>query len=326
MSVISDDIKNKNFKTSYLIYGPEEYLKLQSKDSLIKALVSDGDTMNFNAFKGNDVSAKEIIDLAETLPFLAEKRVILVEDSGFFKSTEESIAEYLGNIPDSACIIFMESEVDKRSKTFKALCKNGGECLCETPSEKMLVSWILQKIIKEDKKISQNTMNLFISMTGMDMTRIQSELEKLLSYTLHKDVIESEDVLQVVSGQINNQIFEMVEAIGNKQQKKAMDLYYDLLALRESPMKILSLLTRQFRLIWEIKSMAKRGERDTSIAKVEGIPSFAVKKYLAMARNFNRDELTSGIEEGLSLEEQFKTGRINDKIAVEIFITKYAKK
>ncbi len=326
MNIINDDIKSGNFKTCYLIYGPEEYLKLQNKDNLLKALVSDGDTMNFSAFKGNDINSREIIDLADTLPFLAERRVILIEDSGFFKSSDEDMSEYLKSIPESTCLIFVESEVDKRSKTYKALVKAGGECNCETPNEQMLTTWILSKIKKEGKNISGNTMNLFLSMTGMDMTRISSELEKLLSYTLHKDVIESEDVLEVVSGQINNHIFDMVESIGNKNQKKALELYYELLALREAPMKILSLITRQFRLIWEINDLASHGEREASIAKIEGIPGFAVRKYIAMAKNFSKKELISGMEEGLNLEEEFKTGRINDKVAVEIFITKYSRR
>ncbi|MCR5469221.1 MAG: DNA polymerase III subunit delta [Lachnospiraceae bacterium] len=326
MSVINDDIKNNSFKTCYLIYGNEEYLKIEGKNKLIKALVNDGDTMNFNTFKENEVNSKAIIDLAETMPFLAEKRVILVEDSGFFKSSDDDMTEYIPNIPESTCLIFVESEVDKRSKTFKAVSKAGGEVNCETPSEQMLTTWVLGKLKRENKNISQNTMNLFFSMTGFDMTRIQSELEKLISYTLHKDVITSEDVLTIVSGQINNRIFEMVEAIGNKDSKKAMGLYNDLLTLKESPMKILSLLTRQFRLIWEINDMASHGEKDVAIAKVEGIPSFAIKKYKAMGRNFTKDDLINGIEEGLSLEESFKKGLINDKMAVEIFISKYAKK
>ena len=86
MKSIDEDIKSGEFKNIYLLYGEEVYLKRQYKDKLIKSLTNEGDTMNFSSYEGKDINPKEIIDLAETMPFLAERRVILVENSGFFKS------------------------------------------------------------------------------------------------------------------------------------------------------------------------------------------------------------------------------------------------
>ena len=94
MKSIDEDIKSGEFKNIYLLYGEEVYLKRQYKDKLIKSLTNEGDTMNFSSYEGKDINPKEIIDLAETMPFLAERRVILVENSGFFKNTCEELAEY----------------------------------------------------------------------------------------------------------------------------------------------------------------------------------------------------------------------------------------
>ena len=98
MKTIDEDIRSGNLKQIYLLYGTEDYLKRQYRDKLKNALTAagedsgmggmlsggDGD-MNFNRFEGKDINPKQVIDLAETLPFFAERRVILIENSGFFK-------------------------------------------------------------------------------------------------------------------------------------------------------------------------------------------------------------------------------------------------
>ena len=84
MKTIDNDIKNMDFKKVYLLYGQERYLIKQYRDKLIKAMVNDGDSMNFSSFEGDGINQKEIIDLAETLPFFADRRVILIEDAGIF--------------------------------------------------------------------------------------------------------------------------------------------------------------------------------------------------------------------------------------------------
>ena len=95
MKTIDEDIKSRNFKQIYLLYGTEAYLKKQYKDKLKNAMAAPDDTMNFTRFEGKNINPKEVIDLAETLPFFADKRVILIEDSGFFKSSCEDLAEWL---------------------------------------------------------------------------------------------------------------------------------------------------------------------------------------------------------------------------------------
>ena len=86
MKTIDNDIKTGQFKQIYLLYGEEQYLIRQYRDKLKHALAADDDTMNFSAFSGSDINQKEIIDLAETLPFLAERRVIFLDNSGLFKA------------------------------------------------------------------------------------------------------------------------------------------------------------------------------------------------------------------------------------------------
>lgn len=101
MQRINEDIKTGNFKQIYLLYGEERYLKNQYTTRLRKALCQEGDEMNTHFYQGKDFSVGEVIDLAETLPFLAERRVMFFKDTGLFKSGGEKLAEYLANPNDT---------------------------------------------------------------------------------------------------------------------------------------------------------------------------------------------------------------------------------
>ena len=201
MKTIDNDIKMGQLKNVYLLYGTEDYLKRQYRDKLKHALVEPDDTMNFSAYEGKDINPKELIDLSETLPFFKEKRMILVENSGFFKNSCDDLAEYMSQVPESTCFVFVEEEVDKRSKLFKAASRTGSAVEFETPKEDMLVRWILGRIQREGKKITQSVMQLFLSKTGSDMENIDKELEKLLCYTLDKSEISAADVEAICTGQ-----------------------------------------------------------------------------------------------------------------------------
>lgn len=324
MKTIDNDIKMGQLKNVYLLYGTEDYLKRQYRDKLKQALVEPDDTMNFSAYEGKDINPKELIDLSETLPFFKEKRMILVENSGFFKNSCDDLAEYMSQVPESTCFVFVEEEVDKRSKLFKAASRAGSAVEFETPKEDMLVRWILGRIQREGKKITQSVMQLFLSKTGSDMENIDKELEKLICYTLDKTEISAADVEAICTGQTENKIFEMIDAISAKNQKKALDLYYDLLALKEAPMRILFLIARQFQNLLLIKSMSAKGYPAVSIAKTAGMPSFAVQKNLRQAGAFKINQLKEAIEDCGQAEEDVKTGRMADQLAVELLIVKYS--
>lgn len=324
MKTIDNDIKMGQLKNVYLLYGTEDYLKRQYRDKLKHALVEPDDTMNFSAYEGKDINPKELIDLSETLPFFKEKRMILVENSGFFKNSCDDLAEYMSQVPETTCFVFVEEEVDKRSKLFKAASRAGSAVEFETPKEDMLVRWILGRIQREGKKITQSVMQLFLSKTGSDMENIDKELEKLICYTLDKTEISAADVEAICTGQTENKIFEMIDAISAKNQKKALDLYYDLLALKEAPMRILFLIARQFQNLLLIKSMSAKGYPAVSIAKTAGMPSFAVQKNLRQAGAFKINQLKEAIEDCGQAEEDVKTGRMADQLAVELLIVKYS--
>lgn len=326
MKNIDEDIKRGQFAQVYLLYGEEAYLKKQYKDKLKHAMVPEGDTMNFSAFEGKSINPKEIIDLAETLPFFADRRVILIENSGFFKNACEELAEYLPQVAPATHFIFVEDEVDKRSKMYKAAKASGRIVEFLPQTEELLTRWILGRLKREGKNITGSVMQLFLTKTGTDMGNIDRELEKLLCYTLDRDVITAEDVEAVVTEQTTNKIFEMVNAVAEHNKRRALDLYYDLLTLKEPPMRIMFLISRQFQILFHIRDMAAKGLDQQTMAKKAGIPPFAVRKNVSQAKGFTMEQLKQALRDGAELEEAVKTGRMDDQMAVELFLMKYSAK
>lgn len=324
MKTIEEDIKTGNFKQVYLLYGEEGYLKKQYRDKLKAAMAAPDDTMNFTAYEGKDTSPRELIDLAETLPFFADRRVILVENSGFFKNACDDLAEYMEQIAPSTHFIFVEEEVDKRGRMYKNVKKAGKIVEFATQSEELITRWILGRLKREGKNITGNVMQLFLSKTGTDMGNIDRELEKLICYTLGRDVITAEDVESITTEQTTNKIFDMVNAIAEHNQKKALDLYYDLLALKEPPMRIMYLISRQFQILFNIRDMSSKGLDNNTMAQKAGVPPFAVRRNVTQAKGFTMAQLKQALRDGVEFEEAVKTGRMDDQMAVEVFIMKYS--
>ena len=324
MKTIDNDIKAGEFKKVYLLYGEERYLIRQYRDKLIKAMVKENDTMNFSSFEGDGISQKEIIDLAETLPFFADRRVILIEDAGIFKKAGDELGEYLQTAPDTTHFIFVEESVDKRSRIYKAATKCGNPVEFKTQTDETLARWVGTRIRKEGKGMSRAAYDLFISKTGTDMENIDKELEKLIWYCLDKEVIEIADVEAITTEQIQNKIFDMVDAIASHNQIKALDLYYDLLALKEPAMRIMYLISRQFNIMLTVKAMMNQGFGNKDIAKKAGCPEWAVRKYQSQCRAYSMEQIKQAVRDGVEYEEAVKTGRMNDQMAVELFIVQYS--
>ncbi len=312
MQQLQNDIKSGNFKQAYLLYGEEAYLRRQYRDRLRSALVPTGDTMNYHYFEGKNINPLELIDLAETMPFLAEWRVIFVENSGFFKKPQEKLAEYLKEPASSVRFVFVETEVDKRSRMYKTVKDIGRAVEFGGQNEAVLKKWILVLLKKEGKRITEQGLQYFLQKVGTDMENICRELEKLFSYTLGREGITESDIDAVCVRQVSNQIFDMVEAIALRRQERALALYYDLLSLKEPPMLL------------QVKELKKKGYDDKRIGEKTGLHGFIVKKYVSQASRFAKEELREALTACVEADEAVKTGRMNDVMSVELLIVRYS--
>lgn len=326
MKSIIEDIKNNQYKPVYLLYGEEAYLRKQYKDKLRAALVAPDDTMNYSSYEGKDINTKAIIDLSETMPFMAERRLIVIENSGLMKSSDEDFAAYMKEIPETTCFVFVEQEVDKRSRMYKAVKDAGRAVELARQDEMTLKRWIAGSLKRENKNIKESTLNLFLTKTGDDMENIESELEKLICYAIDRDIITDADVEAVCTTKITNQIFDMINAIAERRQQEALNLYSDLLTLKEPPMRILFLIARQFNLLMQVKELRRTGHENAFIAEKTGLHKFIVGKYITQSGKFKSETLREAVTSCVEAEEAVKTGKMNDVMSVELLIVKYSSK
>lgn len=323
MQRLNQDIKTGQLNHIYLLYGEEAYLRKQYRDRLKGAIIGD-DTMNYHYYEGKDISVGEVIDQAETMPFFAEKRLIVLENSNLFKSGGEQLAEYLQAPAETTYLLFVETEIDKRSKLYKAVQAKG--CVVEfaVQDESTLKRWVLGMMKKENKRISEHALEYLLEKTGTDMENIRKETEKLFCYCLDKEVITEADIEEICTKRITNHIFDMVSAIADKKQKKALELYYELLALKEPPMRILFLIARQYNLLLQVKELHKKGYQNKTIGEKVGLPGFIAGKYVTQASRFGIQDIREALEACVAAEEAIKTGKMNDTMSVELLIIRYS--
>lgn len=323
MNILSQHIKSGQFKPVYLICGDEDYLRKQYRDRMKEALVGD-DGMNYSYYEGKGISVKELIDLGETLPFFGERRLIVVENSGFFTSSQDELASYLKEMPESTCFLFVEKEVDKRNKLYKAVSSLGYTAQMGAPDERTLMRWIVGLLRTQQRGMTEQTLRYFLERIDTDMENIRRELDKLVVYTDGQVEITKEDIDAICTVHTESQIFDMVKVIAEKNQRKALQLYYDLITQKEPPMKILYWITRQFNQLYQIKDLQSKGYPDHIIAERMGIRDFIVRKNKVLCQSYSLTELRKIMEICVEREGDVKTGKLNDRMAVELLILKFS--
>lgn len=319
MLTITEQLKTGNFSRFHLVYGEERYMVRYYRNSLKEKLSQPEDEMNCTVFQGDKANPSSIADVAQILPFMAPQRLIVVQDSGFFKNASDMV-DFMDTFPDTTYLVFVEREVDKRNRLYKWMSKNGCITECKAQNAAMLAKWIAGYAKRADKAISPQASELLVERVGTDMELLSGEIEKLIGYVGERHDIEISDVEAISSGVTVSRIFEMIDAVALGEKERALKLYDDLLANKESPMSILYLFSRHINILLQIKELSALGASQGEIVKSIGIPPFTVKKYARQAGLFKRSKLLQMLEKRADYEEKFKNGKLSDQLAVELFL------
>lgn len=322
MDIINNDIETGSFSNVYLLGGNEKYLLYQYRDNLIQALVNPDDTMNYAVYKGDSVKSDSIVEFASTMPFFADRRVVLVENSGFFQKGNEDIEELMQALPETTILIFVEDAIDKRCKTYKLANKVGKVALFETPDERTLLIWLKGLFARAGLRVEDQAIYRLLEAVGQDMCTLSNEVEKLVCYCMDRGMVTMEDIVALSVNQIEGKIFEMMDALSRKDKSRTLALYGDLLALREPAMRILYLITRQFHLLLRTKVAIEDGKSQSEIATLLKVPPFATKKYVTQCNAYTRKQLIDCVTWCQDADTDIKTGRKRDSVAVELLIVK----
>ncbi|MCD8091117.1 MAG: DNA polymerase III subunit delta [Clostridiales bacterium] len=321
MKTINEDIKTKNFKPLYLIYGEEGKLRDDTARKIEAAAIS-GDGLK-DSFEG-DFDPADLINTANTLSLFGGLRFISVKDSGAFSGLKkyEGLIEYFKNPNPDCVIVFNEKKVDKRSRVYKAFVKTGYGLECKKPNSKEIRAYIQKEAKAEGLKFDGDAFDFFISNLEDDFSSAENEFQKLLAYTMDKGRVTLEDTEEITTKKLENRIFDLVDAVGWKQPGKALDILSNLILMKEPPVAVLISIARQFRMILQYKFLSKSMPRDEA-AKRMGAHPFVVSKVARQAGSFTNRQLLAALKDCRDLLRQSFSGNMDITRGIEIIIYKY---
>ncbi len=330
MKTLKKNWKNHEFGRCYLFYGAETYLIREYEAALTKAILPEGaEMMNHDIFEEKRATAAAIMDAAETLPFLNEKRLVTVRNSEFFqkggrKEEGEKLKAFLADLPETVCLLFIEEKAEKTNGLYKAVAKYGQAVEFKKPTEKDLGTWIKKRCKENGMEMSEGVLNLFLQTVDHDMENIDGELQKLMAYKGEEKEIKAEDIRAVCTVSLEARVFDLVRAVAEKRPEKAVQIYRTLLSMKESPYMVLSLITRQFRLILETMLLSQSGMTNDAIGARLEIRDFAVKEYLRQSKRFSAEGWKHAVRDCLQVDLDIKSGKAAEETAVELLIMKYS--
>lgn len=326
-----DKILNKekgNLKSVYLIYGSEKFLLENMVDKFLEKFVPE-EIRGFNlTFLEDDHSqfVKSLKNKVKTLPVMSQKRFVIVNCSEFFKSKnsqDKSLIKLFNDFPETTVLlIVVNGKIDKRIKINKEVKKIGKIIELEPPKYKNLDKWIKNKFADYDKQVGRKAVALLEDMFNNNLQRLESEIEKIITYNFNNDLIRYRDIKKVISRDRlleDNIIFSLTDALSEKKKKKAVKILNEMINQGESPLMILAMIVRQLRLLLQVKVLKIEGKKHKKIAKILKQHPYPVKKCYYQSDNFSEEGLEMLLERFLEANHDIVTGKYkNEKMALEL--------
>lgn len=306
----------------YVLYGTQEYLI----DKKIKELTKNIDKLEIDEFDLENNNIKQIIDAASTFSLFSTNKTIIVRNSFVFSSNKKGIDDkditllqkYIEKPNENTTIIFVVSneKLDARKKIVTIVKKTG--TVLEFNEIKNINSLVNEMI--KPYKISTNQINMLINRVGDNLYILEHEIEKLKTYKNDDLLITDDDIANVINKSVNTDIFYLIDNIINRNMNEALECYYELIKIGEEPIKILVLLANQFRLMYQVKELSKKGYRIFDIMDLLDQKQYPIQKAIQKGYNYDSKILLEYLDKLATLDIGIKNGKIDKNIGLELFI------
>ena len=281
----------------YLVFGEQELLVNKMIDKLAKSELDVIDDFNLVTFDGCKTPLYEIVNDASTLPFMADKKVVVVKNCYFlttespkleFEQSFNELEEYLENQNEGTVVIFsvIASKLDDRKSLVKKIKEKSKIYAVDNVNKKDLPRIVKQMFEKQGMSITSDALNEFLSRCGDDMYLINGEIEKLSCY---KKEIDVKDIDLMVAKKIEDNVFEMIDAIFAKKLDKVFRIYYDLKINNNEPLTLISLIASQVRFLYQVMVLKDKGYSENNIANELSCHPYRAKLALEKVYHLNRN-------------------------------------
>lgn len=305
------------------LYGEDTFRSKQKVREFKEKFIREKDNSKLNTAEadGAKVSLGDLKQQITAAPFLAEKRFLAVSNLSENKKIIDDVLEFLAEEKKhkDTILIFWEETPDGRSKVHKFLSKQQYVQEFKSLDDNSLGRWILEEVKKRGGQINPLAMRLLISYVGNNLWQLSNELDKLLAYKNGAE-IKKEDVEELVRTKFDDNIFGLVDALGNKNKKIATSLLDNQLSFGSSIGYIISMLIRQYRILLQVQEYI--GETSDAVARKLKLHPFVVKKAMVQARRYNFEELKNIYGQLLNIERKTKTTSWNPELLVDLLIAR----
>lgn len=326
---IFDEIKNGRLGGVYLFHGPEEYIKKSAIDKIRDAILPAGlEILNENYLDQPDAGG--IIESAETLPVMAEQRLLVIKDTLLLTGAKakdeqeenEKLEKWLLKGAPQTCvtIFFVRGDADKRKKLYKTLEKYGKVVSFQYLTDPEIAKWIQTRLKAKKKSMRADAVNTLLFYAGRDLTRLQGEMDKLSAYVGDNAVIEDKDVKAAVTPSAESNVFLMIDSLVSGKTQRAYEILNAMLDAGESPVGLLAMFIRQLRLMTHVRLLRDENLSLAEIEKRAKLAHFVAQKVYGQTNKISAKRLEEGYRAGVQIDFDVKSGKIRDRAALDQMI------
>ncbi len=316
----------------YLIYGEEKYLIDEKIKEISNKYIINNEDNNFIKYDLCETSIEDLLEDASMQSLFSNVKVVIGINAFFLTSSNskinidhnlEKLIKYINSPnPSSILILTVNNSLDERKKIVKELKNKATVYEYKKTDYNTLFAFIKNKLSKSGYQFHDETIKLFISRVGYDLIRVDNEIDKLMLYRYYEKEIFDEDVLDLVPKTLEENIFDLIDAVVSKDKEKIFMIYDYLLNQGEEAIKIIVLLANQFRLIYQIKILAEKGYDEKDIASSLKVHPYRVKLAYLKGKTFKEKILLNYLNELAELDIAIKTGDIDKEMGLELFLLK----
>lgn len=294
------------------MYGEDSFSLQKEVKRWKKLFLEKHGDMNLEELDGSESIPEEIGGSISAMPFLGEKRLVVLKNflSSNNADRQKELLPVLANLSDTNVLLIAETEVpDKRLSLFKHLSKEATIRLFEKPRGVALETWIIRRAEEAGGKMGRNTSAYLAGVIGDDLWALDNEVQKLCLFA-KGEVITPDMVDSLVSGSIQQSIFTMTDQLARKDMAGALKTIQKLHEQGQNAPFLFSMITRQFRLMLEMKALTEDRTPQGAIAGKMGVKPFVVQKTLSQCKNFTYSQLKRALSKLLEVDRRLKTGNL----------------
>ncbi len=315
----------------YLFYG-ENRRKIEDK---VNELIgrSEADEYNVSYFDMEESSFKDALRDALSIPFLSDFRLVVLKNCYFFQDSLQKgaidkdfkdLEEYFKN-PQKTSIMVLEApydSIDKKSKLFSIISLNGKAFECRPYVKDDIVKYIEKTLKDKHHEIEPGAFHELIGRLSEDPLNFENEMEKLVLYLQEGEKITFDIIDMIISKDITDNAFSLLNAITEKNRKKSLLIYYDLLKSGNTPISLLALIERKFQEILYTKELLKTNSAQDDVAGYFKISKGRAYYLMKNAREISDVSVKKALFNCRDLDYKIKTGQLEQEAGLELFLLK----